>query len=300
MLGTLGADLVERWQDAGPLLWVVAGALVAAWLVLLGALAATTEPRRVRPGAATLELAGDEPPAVVNLVTSDWELGHEALPATLIDLAARGHVSIDHIGDRTLVRARTHRGDERLTVYEQMVFDPARRTGAHTDDGFVPGDALTTGPEASAKGWWKRFAREVHHDARSRGLSAPRWSAAHRVILIAAGLVAAVSVALAASTIKDDPDDDDDPATLAQALGGATGVADFTADGVVPSCGSPRHQRGRRRGGHRRGRARGHRRRDACRRYRRPRARTQPRRRRARAPSTTRLGRQPVLACRRR
>ena len=78
-----GADLVERWQDMGPTLWIVAGGLALVWLMAVGLVAAWLDPRRVRPGAATLEVQGTETPAVVNLLTTDWDLGHEAIPATL-------------------------------------------------------------------------------------------------------------------------------------------------------------------------------------------------------------------------
>ncbi len=38
-------------------------------------------------------------------MTGDWDLGREAVPATLLDLAARKHLAIDQVGDETLVRA---------------------------------------------------------------------------------------------------------------------------------------------------------------------------------------------------
>jgi len=45
--------------------------------------------RTPRPGPQLLELPGEESPAVVAMLTDDWEVGREAVPATLIDLAAR-------------------------------------------------------------------------------------------------------------------------------------------------------------------------------------------------------------------
>src|SRR3989442_1522307 len=47
---------------------IAAGAALAGWLVLFGILAALTDPRRVAPGPRTLELGGNEPPAVTTLL----------------------------------------------------------------------------------------------------------------------------------------------------------------------------------------------------------------------------------------
>ena len=96
--------LVERWRDLGPTMWAIAAGAAVLWVLAYGALYAWTEPRRVPAGPGTLDLVGPEPPAVVNLVTQDWELGHEAVPATLLDLAARKHLVIDQVGDDTWPR----------------------------------------------------------------------------------------------------------------------------------------------------------------------------------------------------
>jgi hypothetical protein len=86
-------------------LWVpVAGVATGLWLAVFAVLAAATNPRRVAPGPQTLDLPGSEPPAIVNLLARDWRLGREAVPATLVDLAARRHLAIDQVGEQTLVR----------------------------------------------------------------------------------------------------------------------------------------------------------------------------------------------------
>jgi hypothetical protein len=196
VLAAGATGLIDGWRDLGPTLWLVAGGLAVAWLVV-GLLTALVDPRRVRPGPAILEVQDDEPPAVVNLITTDWDLGHEAIPATLIDLAARRHLEIDLVGGRTFVRVRRNpvgvRGGD-LTRYEEMVLGHVRRLAGHTPDGRVPAEALTTGPEETAKNWWKDFRAAVIADARARGLSRRRWSSTARAVLV----VAAVPVALAA------------------------------------------------------------------------------------------------------
>lgn len=228
-MSLLAADggLLDAWHDRGPVVWAVAAALALGWVALLGVLTALTDPRRVEAGPATLDPPGDEPPAVVNLVTGDWDLGREAVPATLVDLAARRHLAIDQFGGQTLVRVRRPRagddGDRELTAYEEMVLRHIRQLAARTDDGVVPAAALTTGPQETARRWWKQFAAAVAADARARGLSRPRWTARLKALLVTAAVPVALAVGLAMSTVPDDPhDDDDNPAAAALWSGLAT------------------------------------------------------------------------------
>ena len=227
-----GAEgLVERWRDLGPTMWAVAAGAALLWVVAYGLLYAWTEPRRVPAGPGTLDLVGPEPPAVVNLVTHDWELGHEAVPATLLDLAARKHLVIDQVGEETLVRVPPPR-PEPLTDYERMVMDHVRGLARRTDTMTVPAQALTTGPDNDSARWWARFGAHVAHDAQRRGLSRDRWPAAAKAVLVALAAAVALALALAVSTLADDADDpDDDP------LGGAVGagVGGFASLSIVAS-----------------------------------------------------------------
>jgi hypothetical protein len=212
VLAAAGDGLVERWRDLGPTLWLTAGVLAAVWLAVMGLLAAVLDPRKARPGAAMLELQGPESPAVVNLLTTDWNLGHEAVPATLVDLAAKRRVEIEMVGDDTFVRVR-RRGagnGESLTAYEGMVLDHVAKLASHTEEGRVPARALTTGPEDSAKRWWRDFRSSVVDESRGRGLSRPRWPGGLKVAMIAAAVPVALCIALATSTARDDPHDPDD------------------------------------------------------------------------------------------
>ena len=222
--------LVERWRDLGPVLWLVAAGGGALWAALLGALVFATRSRQVDPGPTTLDLGGSEPPAVVNLLTADWRLGHEAVPATLLDLAARRLVFIDQVGERTLVRVGPNPDRDReraaeLAPYERMVLEHVAR---HATDGVVPAEALTTGPDDEARGWWRSFRRSVERDARRRGLSRRRWSPAARLTLTVTAVVVGVLVGVAATTLPDDPDDsDDDP------IGAGIALSLLTAGGLL-------------------------------------------------------------------
>jgi hypothetical protein len=173
---------------------VGAAVALALWLLLLAVLALATRARTPDPGPEALDLPGDEPPAVVAMLTDGWEVGHEAVPATLIDLAARKIVAIEGVGlDRFVVRLRPNASTAGLTFYEQQVLSHVR--GLASADGTVPCEALTTGPEDDSAAWWKRFQASVVDDARNRGLSRGRWS---RWMLLLLGITAVVPAALVA------------------------------------------------------------------------------------------------------
>jgi hypothetical protein len=231
-----GDGLVERWRDLGPVLWAIAGGSVVLWLAALGVTAMWLDPRRVAPGAAVLDLVGDQPPAVVNLLTTGWELNHTAVPATLVDLAARGHVAIDQYGDDTVVRPLARRTDDRPTGYEGQLLGHLRFLGAQTGDGRVPAEALSTGPEATSRHWWRSFRSGVVDDARRRGLSRPRWSPGAKAGLMILAAPVAVAFALAGSSLPDDPASDDDNPIAVAAFGallsyGALGFVVAKLDG---------------------------------------------------------------------
>jgi hypothetical protein len=120
-MGALLAQAVTFPELSGPLL-VATVAATALWFLLLFGLAFATRPRNVEPAPATMEL-GQEPPAVVDLLTNEWRVTPDAIPATLLDLAARVYVDLDQYGpERTVCRVR--RADNGgLQPYERMVLE---------------------------------------------------------------------------------------------------------------------------------------------------------------------------------
>ena len=154
-------------MDSSLILVFTAFAACAGWLVAVVAVVVARTPPRPPVGPKTLDL-GPEPPAVVNFLVHDFTVTADAVPATLIDLAARNVVDIEERGpDVFYVRLRAT-ADEPLTPYERRVVEHLRR---HVRDGVVPAAALTTGPEAESKRWRRGFDAEVVADAKARGLS---------------------------------------------------------------------------------------------------------------------------------
>jgi hypothetical protein len=166
----LAAELGDTASLRHEALLLAAGILAGA-LLLMALVALATSPARPTPGEATMEL-GPEPPAVVDLLTDDFEVTSEAVPATLLDLAARGWLELESYGpDQTICRLD---GGEHgpLLPYERRVLDHLRGVAV---GGVVPAEALTTGPEDVSASWWRSFRREVIADAQARGLCRRRW-----------------------------------------------------------------------------------------------------------------------------
>jgi len=156
--------------DLGDLEPLVAAAGVVGsllWLALVAFVYALRSPRRPDPGPRTLEL-GSEPPALANFLVNDFVVTGEALPATVLDLAARGFAEIEERGPGTFYVRLHHHDEGQLRPYELRVLRHLERLAS---GGVVPGEALTTGPEAQSKPWREAFRAEVVADAQEHGLS---------------------------------------------------------------------------------------------------------------------------------
>ena len=169
----------------------VGAALTAVWLALALIVRVVRQPRRPDPGPPTLDV-GPEPPAVANLLVNGWRVTRDAVPATLLDLAARGALDVEQVAPGEFqVRMRQPPAD--LTPYERRVLEllAARQSG-----GVVPAGALTTGPHEAAKRWWRAFRKEVVADAQARGLSEDLWDARSKAIVGVAAALPALPFAI--------------------------------------------------------------------------------------------------------
>jgi hypothetical protein len=183
---------VADFTPTATALLVAAGAAGAAFGIVFAVRFAASFPALPSPGPETSDL-GDEPPAVANLLANRCQVTHAAAAATLLDLAARGHLEVFEVGpDRYVVRVRTTTASETLTPYEEQVLGlvEARATG-----GSAPLEAIQLG-DAEAAGWHTRFAKSVVRDARARGLLRGRWS---RIDWVVFGVLAGAAWLLLAS-----------------------------------------------------------------------------------------------------
>jgi hypothetical protein len=139
----------------------------------------TTSPSRISASTPTMELR-DEAPAIVDLLVGGFEVEDDAVPATAVDLAARGWYTIEEIGgDRVILRlrSRTPEGDV-LSSFEERVM---RHITKHATDGIVPAPVLTIGPDGVSERWFKGFVRDVTKVGRETGLCRRRWDLKHLV-----------------------------------------------------------------------------------------------------------------------
>ena len=181
----------------GPALLVLLA--FALWGVGYAVALVSTRPVLARPGPATQDLPGDEPPAVVSVLANAWSVTPDAAESTLLDLAARGyvelrmpdadprhttiHVTAEDAGAAAAAAARQARviriagGELPLTDYERQVLDHVRGVAV---GGVVPLTALTFRDPRRAEEWSTTFARAVMADVRGRGLvqqRVPPWLA---------------------------------------------------------------------------------------------------------------------------
>ena len=170
---TLAAEAAPKVEPIAAVL-VVALVYLAGWVAVAGV--AYLVHRPVEPDAApdTQEL-GPEPPAIANLLTGTFEVSAEAMPATLVDLAARRLVELETLPDgSTVCRLRTSTADRDadLAPYESQVLGLLRDKAVN---GVVPAGALTTGTGERASAFWKSFRKAVIADAQQRGLCRAVW-----------------------------------------------------------------------------------------------------------------------------
>jgi hypothetical protein len=171
---------------------ITIGAAVSAllWLLAAGLLYLLRQPDEPPLGPRTLEL-GDEPPAVVNFLAHRFRVTDEAVPATLLDLAARGVLEIEQRGPGVFFVRLLDRDPGMLAAYEARVL---RHLRERVSDGVVPAQALTTGPREQSGRWRRAFAGEVIADAQRRGLSRDRLDDRLFAVLGAASLLPAALV----------------------------------------------------------------------------------------------------------
>ena len=167
---------------------VAAAVAGAVWLLAAGAVFASRRPPEPPVGPKTLEL-GSEPPAVANFLVNDFRVTDDAVPATLIDLAARNALDIEQRGPGVFYVRLRSRSEDPLTAYERRVLAHLHE---RVSDGVVPAGALTTGPQTESKRWRRGFESEVVADAKARGLSRDAVDGPVSTVLTGAALVPAL------------------------------------------------------------------------------------------------------------
>ena len=179
---------------------MAAGAFALLFAVVFGVRWAASFPDLPAPGPETSEL-GTEPPAIANLLVNRCNVTSSAAAATLIDLAARGHLELFGLGpDQFVVRLRSA-PDDPLTEYEEQVLELVR---GKATGGSAPLEAIQL-DESQATSWRDRFAKKVVADAKSRGLLQGRWTRIDWIVfgLLIGAVLAAVAGGLYLAHVED-------------------------------------------------------------------------------------------------
>jgi Predicted membrane protein (DUF2207) len=166
--------------------WVPFIVALAAWILLLLAIAFTSKQRPVS-GPATLT-PGPEAPAIVDLLIHRWKPTPTASAATLLDLAARGHIRlVAESGDRLICRMQSALPSEPLAHFEMHLH---QHIVSHMSIDNAPAAALLPDPEGlDGKRWHAEFELAVIEEARRLGLVRDRLSRLIRWALAAAAAV---------------------------------------------------------------------------------------------------------------
>jgi hypothetical protein len=162
---------------------------------------------RVPPSLPATSDVGPESPAVANLLANFGEVTPEAVPATLLDLAARRFIEIDEKEPHVYEVRIEEKTPATLAPYETRVLSLVQRRATA---GVVPAAALTAGAANEAKSWHASFNREVISEAKRLGLTKPRWPPQ---VLSALGLLTAGAFLLIALASNDS--NENNPAWLA-------------------------------------------------------------------------------------
>jgi hypothetical protein len=169
----------------------------AAWLLVFAWLAAVTALPPLRPGTADLPQGlALAKPALVNLSVTRCRLNGAAYSATILDLAARGHLAITEREPGQLwcdVPAPSP-ATAGLASSDQLVLTGVRALAG--PDG-APYEALAESCASDVRGRWDPFERAVRAEGRRAGITRPRLPLAVQILLYA-GAAAVCVLAFAA------------------------------------------------------------------------------------------------------
>jgi hypothetical protein len=175
---------------------VLALAAAAAWLLVFGWCAAVTrrparQARTVDPGPG---LASAKP-ALVNLAVTRCRLNGAAYPATILDLAAGGYLTICELVPGQLwcdVPTSSPPGTG-LARSERLVLSGARALAGGCG---APFEALAESCASDVRGRWNPFERAVRAEGRRAGITRRRLPAVARLLFyIGAGVVGGAAFA---------------------------------------------------------------------------------------------------------
>src|SRR5437868_11728281 len=126
LLGWSAVVVMLHWTGSAITFGVFALLALAAYFVMLAVFVVITRPRRPDPAPASMDIPSNEPPAVAGFLANTWKVPRAAVPATLIDLAARRVVTIEEVSPGEFNVRLQNRAPGELMPYERRVYDHVR------------------------------------------------------------------------------------------------------------------------------------------------------------------------------
>ncbi len=115
-----------------------------------------------------------EPPAVVALLTNEYDVPRSAVTATALDLAARGWIRLTTAdGELVVVTRGAGQTGDSLLPFEQQVMN---HLAARAFNDVTSAGTLATSHHRLDRRWWQRFRRSVATRAEELGFSHRRYS----------------------------------------------------------------------------------------------------------------------------
>ena len=175
---------------------MLAIAAAAGWLLAFSVCAVVTRlPPRLAGAAAPEPGQAGEQPALANLTVTRGRLNGTAYPATILDLAAKGHLMITERmpGQLWCDLPAAASADTGPAESERLVLADARRLAGR---GGAPFEAAAESCASDVRGKWDPFERAVRAEGRQAGLTRPRLPVAVQAPLyVGAGVVGVLAFA---------------------------------------------------------------------------------------------------------
>ena len=180
---------------------MLAIAAAAGWLLVFSLCAVVTRllPRWAGAAAPWPGQAGERA-ALVNLTVTRGRLSGAAYPATILDLAAKGHLLITQRmpGQLWCDLPAAASADTGLAESERLVLADARRLAGR---GGAPFEAMTESCASDVRGKWDPFERAVRAEGRQAGLIRPRLPVAVQAPLYIGAVVVGALVFAAVDAV---------------------------------------------------------------------------------------------------